>query len=65
MVSKGKDSKNKEKLDEVLETLKKATEATTIERFTNNLEFNKSCLLISIIFLLLFIYKKEVMNFFK
>jgi len=36
----------------------------SVEPFTNNLEFNNSCLLITILFLLLFIYKKEVMKFF-
>ena len=54
------DSENKQKLENIVSILRDAT----IEPFTNNLEFNNSCLLITIFFLLLFVYKKEVIKFF-
>ena len=54
------DSENEQKLENIVSILRDAT----IEPFTNNLEFNNSCLLITIFFLLLFVYKKEVIKFF-
>jgi len=57
-------SENGTQLDNIVNILREATEGETIEQFTNSFEFNNSCLLITIIFILLFIYKKEVMKFF-
>ena len=54
------DSENEQKLENIVSILRDAT----IEPFANNLEFNNSCLLITIFFLLLFVYKKEVIKFF-
>ena len=58
-------SENETRLDNIVNILREATEGATIERFTNSFEFNNSCLLITILFLFLFEYKKEVMKFFK
>jgi len=57
-------SENGTQLDNIVNMLREATEGETIEQFTNSFEFNNSCLLLTIIFILLFIYKKEVMKFF-
>ena len=35
-----------------------------VEPFTNSFEFNQTCLLLTILFLFLFVYKKEVIKFF-
>jgi hypothetical protein len=53
-------------LTQIVTAMKESMEESikSVEPFTNNLEFNNSCLLITILFLLLFIYKKEVIKFF-
>ena len=55
-----KETDTEKQLENIVGILRDAT----IEPFTNNLEFNNSCLLITIFFLLLFVYKKEVIKFF-
>jgi hypothetical protein len=49
-------------LDEIISLLN--DNVNVDEPFTNNIGFDKSCLLITMIFILLFIYKKEVIKFF-
>jgi|TARA_B110000285_G_C14787515_1_gene451453 hypothetical protein len=36
-----------------------------LEGFSNELKFDRTCVMITILFILLFIYKKEVIEFFK
>jgi len=49
-------------LNQMVKDMKESIEVK--EPFTNSFEFNQTCLLLTIIFLFLFVYKKEVIKFF-
>ena len=52
------ENKENDSLNEIVMQLKEATQ----EGFRNQFHFNDTCLLITIIFLFAFIYKKELMK---
>ena len=49
-------------IDKIVEFVNNLTGTGTEERFTNNFEVNQSCMILIVLYVFLFLYKKEVMG---